>query len=372
MWGLDGSRRRRPPRSFGLRTPAVRNGLLASLVVLATLAPLGAEEAALEKRHRPLEIGPFAGFVLPDDHLTVTKDPGLEPTLGLHLGRPFNRRLRWFAEAQMAQFDSQSLRGDADMLAARGGVELLVAPGRRLEPFVTASWGYMRMTFDNPNATDFESAVASAGLGQHIQVGERMRVRWEARFERTMARDGLAGQDLTQAVATVGVNWVLGKKALDADGDGVAGHRDRCRDTPTGLTVDYRGCPHDSDGDGVYDGLDMCPATPEGWAVGAAGCPPDSDGDGVADAVDSCAATAQGAVVDAQGCALDGDGDGVVDGFDRCPNTLRGIEVDERGCFLDADEDGVYDGLGMDRCPGTPKGTTVDPFGCPLKDDNRP
>ena len=351
-----------------MRISAVRNGLFVGLIALMAIAPLSAEEAAKDGRRWPLEIGPFAGFVIPDDHLTMTEDPGPEPTLGVHLGGRFHTRWGWFAQAQAAQFDSLSLTGDADMLAGRAGVEFLVSPGRRCEPFVSGSWGYEVLSFDN--ATDFVSALCSAGLGQHIQVGAGLRVRWEVRMERTMARDGLQGEDLTQSVATVGLNWTLGKRTHDDDGDGVPGHRDDCRDTPTGVPVDTRGCPSDSDGDGVFDGIDICPSTPAGWVVDASGCPPDSDGDTVADAADDCAATPPGAMVNDKGCPLDADGDGVFDGLDRCPETLRGIEVDPRGCFLDADEDGVYDGLGMDRCPGTPRGVPVDPFGCPLKDDS--
>jgi hypothetical protein len=252
------------------------------------------------------------------------------------------------------------------MLAGRGGVEWILERGRRTEPFVSAGWGYMNMTFDG--ATDFTSGFASLGLGQHVQLGARTRLRWEARVDRTTAPDGLRGRDLTQPQATIGFNWVLGKSNLDADRDGVPGHRDRCRDTPEGAAVDARGCPRDSDRDTILDGLDACAETPEGWAVGPDGCALDADADGVADSIDACAATPRRVAVDERGCPLDGDGDGVFDGFDRCPATLKGIEVDEQGCFLDADEDGVYDGLGMDRCPGTPKGTKVDPFGCPVQD----
>jgi hypothetical protein len=351
---------------LGLSISAVRNGLLAGLVALVAIAPLSAGEAGKKEHRWPLEMGPFTGFVIPDDHLTRTKDSAVEPTLGVRLGGQFHPRWNWFAEVQAAQFESLSLTGDADMLAGRAGFELLVTPGRKYESFVSGSWGYEVLSFEN--ATDFVSALASAGLGQHIHVGPRMRVRWEVRVERTMAPDGLQGEDLTQSVATVGLNWVLGKRTHDADGDGIAGHRDQCPDTPAGLPVNSRGCPTDSDADGVFDGIDSCPSTPKGWAVDAAGCPFDADGDGVSDGADGCASTPQGAIVDDKGCPADSDGDGVFDGLDRCSNTLRGIEVDERGCFLDADEDGVYDGLGMDRCPGTPKGVPVDPFGCPLKD----
>lgn len=346
-------------------------GCVAAAVALIAMAPLVADESAQpESKDGPrslLELGVFNGFIVPDKRLTATRDPAIEPTAGVRLGGGISRRWNWFAEAQVARFDTRALTGDARMLAGRGGVEWLIDPGRRAEPFVSMGWGYMNMTFGN--ASDFFSAFASAGLGQHVQIGARTRLRWETRIDRTMAPDGLRGNDLTQPQGTIAVSWVLGKTKLDADRDGVPGNRDRCRDTREGARVDARGCAIDTDRDSVPDGLDVCADTPAGWAIGPDGCPLDADGDGVADSVDSCASTPKGAAIDDTGCPLDGDGDGVYDGFDRCPATLGGIEVDERGCFLDADEDGVYDGLGMDRCPGTPKGTKVDPFGCPVDED---
>jgi len=347
-------------------------GCVAAAIALIAMAPLVAEESAKpeskDRQRSGLELGVVTGFIAPDKRLTATRDPGIEPLLGVRLGAGISEHWNWFAEAQAARFDTQALTGDATMFAGRGGVEYLIDPGRRAEPFVTLGWGYMNMTFDN--ATDFFSAFASAGLGQHVQIGARTRLRWETRIDRTMAPDGLRGRDLTQTVATIGFSWVLDRSKLDMDRDGVSGYRDRCRDTPAGARVDARGCATDGDRDGVADGLDVCADTPAGWAIGPQGCPLDADGDGVADSVDTCASTPKGAVIDDTGCPLDGDGDGVFDGFDRCPATLGGIEVDERGCFLDADEDGVYDGLGMDRCPGTPKGTKVDPFGCPVNEDD--
>ena len=337
----------------------------------SAIAPLAAQESSQPeepKRQRSrLEFGVFDGLILPDKRLTATQDPGVEPTAGVRIGGGIARRWNWFLEAQFATFDTKAPTGDAEMLAGRAGFEWLIAPGRRAEPFVSAAWGYTNMTFDN--ATDFFSALASVGLGQHVQIGPRARIRWEVRADRTLAPDGLRGRDLTLPQATIGYSWVLGKSKLDPDHDGVPGHHDRCRNTLPGARVDARGCALDSDRDSVPDGLDACPETPAGRSVGPDGCPLDADGDGVADDIDACAASPKGALIDAKGCPLDGDGDGVFDGLDQCPATLKGIEVNERGCFLDADEDGVYDGLGMDRCPGTPKGTKVDPFGCPVEDD---
>ncbi len=58
----------------------------------------------------------------------------------------------------------------------------------------------------------------------------------------------------------------------DSDGDGVPDDRDKCPDTPAGVSVDADGCPIDTDGDGVPDYLDKCPGTPAGAKVNPMGC----------------------------------------------------------------------------------------------------
>ena len=59
---------------------------------------------------------------------------------------------------------------------------------------------------------------------------------------------------------------------LDSDGDGVPDSRDKCPNTPQGVSVDADGCPIDSDGDGVPDYRDQCPGTPPGAKVDSNGC----------------------------------------------------------------------------------------------------
>jgi outer membrane protein OmpA-like peptidoglycan-associated protein len=152
---------------------------------------------------------------------------------------------------------------------------------------------------------------------------------------------------------------------FDNDGDGVPDSKDICPNTPSGITVDSRGCPLDSDGDGVPDYLDKCPNTPKGAPVDRDGCPLDSDGDGVPDYKDVCPNTPAGVRVDELGCPLDSDGDGVPDYLDKCLNTPAGVQVDKDGCPLDSDHDGVPDYL--DKCPDTGPGVKVDSSGCPIK-----
>ena len=59
--------------------------------------------------------------------------------------------------------------------------------------------------------------------------------------------------------------------AGDDDKDGVLNELDQCPATPSGATVDEKGCPLDSDGDGVYDYADEEPNTDANLNVDANG-----------------------------------------------------------------------------------------------------
>ncbi len=80
---------------------------------------------------------------------------------------------------------------------------------------------------------------------------------------------------------------------------------------------------------GAIGGL-ICGNTAEPAAVAPPA--PDSDNDGVADTHDACPDTPTGTTVDSKGCTLDGDADGVVDDKDQCPNSAPGAKVNELGC----------------------------------------
>ena len=339
---------------------------IAAIVFCAGMGPAHARDDA----SAGLELGFLAGAVALDEELSGVADR-YEPFVGVRIAGRLVDRWRWFGNAWYASTSTDTFAGDAELLAGRAGLEWIVAPEMRWQPFFSAAWGYEFVTFDD--ADDFTSAFVALGLGQQRRIAARGNLRWELSLERTLAPDGLRGHDLMQAEVAVGYGWSFGRTRTavdrDPDRDGVSGRRDRCPETPFGATVDAAGCPQDTDGDGVFDGLDRCPQTPAGQKVGADGCAPDADGDGVPDSRDRCPESPPGAVVDETGCVADADGDGVSDALDACPGTLRGIEVGPDGCFLDRDGDGVYDGLGMDHCLDTPLGAVVDRWGCPLDGD---
>ncbi|GAB2769226.1 outer membrane protein OmpA-like peptidoglycan-associated protein [Hymenobacter luteus] len=197
------------------------------------------------------------------------------------------------------------------------------------------------------------------GVGLFVQTGQHIPL--NANLDGDPARDDNKWDDKFLQ-HTVGLNFALGK-AKDTDNDGVSDRKDKCPDTPAGVSVDENGCPLDGDKDGVPDYQDQCPT--EAGTAAMQGCP-DRDNDGVADKDDQC--PDQAGLPALRGCP-DADGDGVADQNDKCPGTPAGTQVDANGCPLvvDADGDGVPDNA--DKCPDTPRGARVDANGCPMEID---
>jgi outer membrane protein OmpA-like peptidoglycan-associated protein len=250
-----------------------------------------------------------------------------------------------------------------------GGSLLLNALNRdRLSLYVLA--GYSRLDFGGTNPYRFTDGGVHGGAGARIFLGNRVALRVEARGIYTpQTNSTLAPKAVTHMLGSVGFAMFQADAtpAADGDHDRVGDKRDACPDTPTGATVDKRGCPSDADSDGVFNGIDTCPDTPHGATVDATGCPHDQDNDKVLDGLDQCPDTPVGLTVDAKGCPPDSDGDGVHDGLDKCPGTPAGATVDPAGCPIDSDHDLVWDGL--DKCPNTPTGAVVDAAGCPVDSD---
>lgn len=155
---------------------------------------------------------------------------------------------------------------------------------------------------------------------------------------------------------TLGLEFDFGK-VMDSDMDGVSDKKDKCPNTPSGVTVDANGCPVDTDGDGVADYIDSCPTV--AGVTSLKGCP-DKDKDGIADKDDACPDVA--GLASFKGCP-DTDGDGVADKDDKCADTKKGYKVDASGCPIDTDKDGIVDS--EDDCP-TVAGVK-DNKGCPAK-----
>lgn len=184
----------------------------------------------------------------------------------------------------------------------------------------------------------------NGGLGATYMMFSKWGLNYTMLYAHTNgdSKDGYAGYSAGWdqfMVHQLGIVYLLGQ-ASDTDGDGVTDKKDKCPETPSGVSVDPDGCPIDTDGDGIPDYLDKCPDVPGIEAL--EGCP-DTDGDGITDAEDECPEVP--GVISAQGCP-DRDGDGIVDDEDKCPDT-PGLEKYD-GC-PDTDGDGIIDP--DDECP---------------------
>ncbi|MDH3455607.1 MAG: OmpA family protein [Gemmatimonadota bacterium] len=354
----------------------IRTLLVAGLVTVCGAGWLAAQDGGA------VELGAFGRFTSFDDELALKEGFGG----GGRLGYFFINNLQLELTGSYTKQDREDRLGDLHHMPVYGRLVYSLPMGDRLALLIGGGGVFNSYT---EGADDFG---ANGLLGFRYALSDIASLRLE----------GLADYMPSPKVGDTNLNWgiqiglsaVMGGRAPDADGDGVADDvdacpgtalgetvdargcaldsdndgvtnmRDQCPNTPQGAPVDANGCPRDSDRDGVADYQDRCPNTPAGVAVNEAGCPPDADGDGVPNAADRCPNTPQGAPVDANGCARDSDGDGVADYQDRCANTPSGATVDANGCPLDGDGDGVFDGI--DQCPSTEAGTRVDATGCPV------
>jgi OmpA-OmpF porin, OOP family len=296
---------------------------------------------------------------------------------GLKATRPLGNHITLELGGDYSVLDTSNA-GDYERASFRAG--LLLFPGTPFyerasdfQPFIGGGAHFSSVDFLG-QSTGAYGPYATVGFLQRL--GHLTMLSVEGRYQVDSLQDQgpIPESDYYTWQILAGLRIALGERpydpTLDADGDGVPDHLDKCPNTPPGVQVGPDGCPLDADGDGVPDYLDKCPGTPKGAIVGADGCPLDSDGDGVPDYLDRCPNTPPGVQVGDDGCPLaDADGDGVLDHLDKCPGTPPGIPVGADGCPLDSDGDGIPDHL--DECPDTPPGAKVLPNGCALVGDCR-
>ena len=216
---------------------------------------------------------------------------------------------RLFAEGLLGYADMPGYFQDIGTTELSANMLFSLGPETRLSPYVLAGTGIMRTT---SNVLESEtSAIANLGIGVMYGFGEgplSLRLEWRSRFElfNTITH--------TDQIASLALQYAFGKEAYvmpipepverDADADEVLDNDDVCQRTPTGQSVNTRGCPRDSDDDSVADDLDSCQNTPRGAIVDASGCEPDNDHDSVPNHLDRCPATSTGLRVDSKGCEI--------------------------------------------------------------------
>lgn len=349
--------------------PHPAGGWAGGLRLLAGLALLGAcaLPAAAQQRKYLVELGAAGAYQSFDSKTGLGGAVGGLGRLGFWL--PINLSL----EAEGIFSSPKTDVGSTSVSVKNIGVSALYnfLVGSSSSVFLRAGVGSTKYGSSCPGTASpgdppcGSSTALMGGAGFRVGITPTVMVRADGLLFRNKSQSSatITSRTITNVGASLGVSVMLGSKPiLDADGDGVLDNRDRCPDTPSGASVDARGCPSDGDGDGVPDGVDRCPTTVAGAAVDARGCSQDSDGDNIPDGLDRCPDTPAGVLVDPRGCPKDSDGDQIPDGLDRCSDTPRGATVDALGCPGDEDGDGVLDGL--DRCPRTPTGTAVNATGC--------
>ncbi len=317
--------------------------------------------AQFERRY---EVGAFAAFTKYD------KAFGLDNKIGGGVRFAYALTSAMTLEVEALFQPPYTIAPSTQIEPVIGGGSLVLNALNRDRLSVYVIGGYSRLDFGATNPYRFTDGGVHAGAGARFFFSDHVALRLEGRGIYTPETNGAFGQkSATHMVGSVGFAMFQADATpgADADHDRVGDKRDACPDTPTGATVDKRGCPGDADTDGVFNGIDGCPDTPHGATVDATGCPHDQDNDKVLDGLDQCPDTPVGLTVDAKGCPPDSDGDGVHDGLDKCPNTPAGATVDPTGCPIDSDHDLVWDGL--DKCPDTPTGAVVDAAGCPVDSD---
>lgn len=325
-------------------------------MALASVALYSAGASAqYDKPDRRFYIAPQATYLFADSHRGVEDTLGYSLSLGKTLGRGSNLEL----SADLIDPDSEV--GGDELELRSYGIGLMMFPSRQTLPWYILARigrGESRFTEVGGEENKAESDQFDIGLGYLLGLGNwplfgqgpALRVDARYRYDKYSAGNAAAyaesaaiepKRSQTDYLLSVGLQIPLGPdpnaaqpvkdrkpdeiifiKAVDSDGDQVPDDQDQCPNTPSGTSVDARGCPWDGDGDGVADPDDRCPGTRPGLSVDAQGCAPDGDNDGVLNVNDACPNTPAGAAVLADGCAPAGD----------CRLPRPGQAVDGRGC----------------------------------------
>jgi len=312
-------------------------------VLLALFALLAAQAATADPVGRYFYVSPMGGFTIFDSDFNWPGDHPLADKLTVGGRFGYQRGPLWALELAGEMTPTvEDVEGGKSISFLNSTARLVLSPWATPVggPYFFIGGGAGRLSTDltadsTSDAAHINQGLLEAGGGVRLWLTDAIGVRLEAREANWLRRETGDAPSANYLTLSGGLTFTVGAKGRDTDGDAVSDRRDKCPDTPTGATVDAKGCPIDTDGDAVFDGLDQCADTPKGATVDAKGCPSDADGDGVLDGLDQCADTPKGCAVDAKGCTSDADGDSVCDGIDRCADTPAGLKVDEKGCVIE-------------------------------------
>lgn len=309
-----------------------------------------------------------ASIVLGVDNLTIDDSRNLDSGLAIHLliGYAFNKRWGVEAGVRKGSFESSSGMLDHDVTVAHFDAIYNFNGDGSWVPFLSAGVG--SSSYDN-GAITARSEFLSFGAGIKWYMTDSLLWRTDLR---TQFQPGPSTFDWS--VGT-GLGYQFGGYSeaevslapTDSDTDGINDAEDHCPNTPTGKTVDQRGCPATAANNRTNVAIPKQAAAEPKAATPAPAVPAkapaavasnryaDDDNDGIPNAADDCQGTPEGAAVTLRGCVRnDADGDQIPDAADKCGGTKAGQKVNPFGCSLEQAAQ-----LAGTAQPATPKATPV-------------
>ncbi|MGD8174926.1 OmpA family protein [Marinimicrobium sp. ARAG 43.8] len=210
-------------------------------------------------------------------------DEQIEDSTHYNLGLGMNLNERWALELMATRFDTEWNGGAPDVDGEQYRLDALYHlgdAGDRARPYLAFGIGDQELeSVAYAPRSSINDTLINAGLGVKYRLAERWQWRTDMRvFNNLDAED-------TDFAITTGISFLFGfsdnkpaerpapQAPADSDGDNVPDNRDRCPNTPRGISVDSNGCALDSDNDGVPDHRDQCPNTAQEYRVDDTGCP---------------------------------------------------------------------------------------------------
>ena len=203
------------------------------------------------------------------DNIGLEDEYGFRLNLGYRFDGPFAIELSYNETSAEIQLINEEL----DVTHWYGDLVYHFNSGGSVEPYLALGYGVA-----DADLIDGESY--DVGLGIKFYASDNFIIRPDIHYADV---DEFNDDHM---IASLNLSWLIGgsskKQApvkteppqpADSDRDGVADNLDQCPGTPSGVSVDGKGCPLDSDGDGVYDHQDNCPDTESKLKVDMQGCP---------------------------------------------------------------------------------------------------
>jgi len=229
-------------------------------------------------------LSPSLIFTATDGNKNLESDFGL----GLGLGKFLNEKWSLDFELDTASFDAEDTGGSVSQTGLGLMARYHFNGGSSMRPFLGMGAGYL-----DHNGSGAARGVDSSDFMLNLSAGIRKsmteRVSFISEVKYRLDTDDYTGtaSSYDDYLFSMGLNIALGAATkampaaeivepapqLDSDGDGVSDLKDRCPNTPAGMTVDAYGCHDgDDDNDGVKNSMDKCPNTRIGAVVDADGC----------------------------------------------------------------------------------------------------